>query len=134
MARDGIKLLLAGGLLLFAVMFGMELASSGISNVYGPIDPQQAGTSAEQQAVDAKRGTGAAEASADASRGAGSDQGWYGSEPAGISVSGSNDPRIPRLDHKPVVDRIAGGTADLLQTVSKKGIHLIAKLFSKTTE
>ncbi|MBB6729747.1 DUF3679 domain-containing protein [Cohnella zeiphila] len=131
MARDGIKLLLAGALLLFAVMFGMELASSGISNVYGPVDPSAA-TAAKQQADDIKKETGKAGANADASGNA--DQGWYGKEPDGISVSGADDPRIPRLDHKPVVDRIAGGTADLLQSVSKKGIQLISKLFSKTTE
>jgi len=134
MGRDAIKLLLAAGLLLFAVMFGMELASSGISSVYGPADPAL-GTVGRQHADSPSRA--GVPYGGQASEAEGADEpeaGWYGSEPDGISVNGAGDPRIPRLDHKPVVDRIASGAAGLLQSVSKEGIHLIAKLFGKTTE
>ncbi|RUS48519.1 hypothetical protein [Cohnella sp. AR92] len=127
MSKDLIKLLVVAGAILFAVMFGMELASSGIHEVYGPLD--NGGSAVSGTVRDDP------------------ESGRYGNEPRGISYEESKDDAkkadagqegteaaIPRLDHTPMVDQLAGKTADALQSVSRGGIHFLVNLFSKTTE
>jgi len=131
MGKDLFRLILVGGAIVFAILFGMELASSGIGDVYGPMEtPAGAGahpeTGTQQEAgVRPDAGTAAAPSA---------ENGRFGSEPPGISVGETDDAPIPRLDHTPVIDRLAGKTAEILQNASKGGIHFIVNLFSKTTE
>ncbi|GIO14828.1 hypothetical protein J19TS2_43830 [Cohnella xylanilytica] len=125
MGKDLFRLILVGGAIVFAILFGMELASSGIGDVYGPMEtPAGAGTHPEA-------GTRPDAATAEAPS---AEEGRFGSEPPGISVGETEDDPIPRLDHTPVIDRLAGKTAEILQNASKGGIHFIVNLFSKTTE
>lgn len=127
MSKDLVKLLLIGGAIAFAVMFGMELASSGIRDVYGPLDQTGAGV--------AERATSPSPSPSPVRED--SENGRYGSEPDGISVDstdGKVDAVIPRDDHMPVIDQLANKTAEMLQHASKGGIHFVVDLFSKTTE
>ncbi len=123
MGKDLFRLILVGGAIVFAILFGMELASNGIGDVYGPMEtPAGAGTHPE------------AGIRPDAGTAPSAEEGRFGSEPPGISVGETDDAPIPRLDHTPVIDRLAGKTAEILQNASKDGIHFIVNLFSKTTE
>ncbi|WP_027091159.1 hypothetical protein [Cohnella thermotolerans] len=119
MGRDVFKLLLVGGAIAFAVMFGMELASSGINTVYGPVDAASGAAS-----------TGRAEEPALSPP---ATAGRFGSEPPGISLNGTEEAQIPRLDHKPIINKIASGTAEMLQNASRGGIRFIVGLFDKST-
>jgi hypothetical protein len=125
MRRDTFKLLILAGVVAFAIMYGMELASSGISTVYGPMD-----TPAVRQ---------------DPAAGAGD---WsLPTRPTDRSTTGTattvqtvpydwgttNETAIPRNDHKPIVDRISGKTAEVLHGLSSGGIRLVVSLFDKMT-
>lgn len=136
MRRDIVKLAIVGVLILLAMMYGMELASSGISTVYGPLE--ESGTRIAQDGQrEAEPPDAAAEASeAAAARRAGGAR--FADEPPGIAYDPGTGPdavpAIPRLDREPVVDRLAGKTAETLQQLSKSGIRLIVSLFESATE
>ncbi|WP_080840558.1 hypothetical protein [Cohnella massiliensis] len=135
MKRDIWKLSIVAALLVLAMMYGMELASSGISNVYGPLegeeirsgeagetvpDPETAPEEARERAERTEEGTPAGQR--------------YADEPPGIAYDSEAEPTIPRNDSEPVVDRLAGKTAETLQQLSKSGIRFIVSLFDQATE
>jgi len=125
MSRDLMKLLIVCGAIVFAVMFGMELSSNGISSVYGPMDPSSAGISTPEQ-LNTDAGTEEEAANTD---------GRYADEPEGISLEGEDDEvPMPRNDHTPAIDRLANSAAEALQSVTKGGIHFVVNLFDKTTK
>ncbi|THF74996.1 hypothetical protein [Cohnella fermenti] len=158
MSKDLVKLLVVVGAILFAILFGMELAGSGIHSVYGPIEQNAAspyGELSESQSGIEARGSVSGDRSGQGARTAGSgeeepENARYGNEPEGISydpegaarttaggseaTTGEGEAEIPRLDHKPVVDRLAGKTAEALQSASRGGIRFIADLFGRTTQ
>ncbi|MCC3375675.1 hypothetical protein [Cohnella sp. REN36] len=133
MGRDMLKFAVFAGLIVFAVMYGMELANSGINTVYGPVDRSGAASTRSPQASSPPRQT------ADGGR----SDGRYADEPPGLAVDGATDAAdggtavgpdgyaIPRNDHEPAVDRLAGKTAEALQSLSKGGIRFIVSLFDK---
>lgn len=138
MGRDMLKFAVFAGLIVFAVMYGMELANSGINTVYGPVDRSGAASArSPQQTAD-----GGASQSAGRTASGRSD-GRYANEPPGLAVDGATDAAgrgtavgsdgyaIPRDDHEPAVDRLAGKTAEALQNLSKGGIRFIVSLFDK---
>lgn len=124
MSRDLMKLLVVCGAIVFAVMFGMELSSSGISSVYGPMDSSSVGVSTPEQ-LNTDAGTGKKTEDTN---------GRYADEPKGISLEGGDAVPMPRNDHTPAIDRLANSAAEALQSVSKGGIHFVVHLFDKTTK
>lgn len=125
MSRDLLKVALVCGAIAFAVMFGMELSSNGISSVYGPLDSSSAGVQTAERSDAGSAGTDASRAE---------ESGRYGREPAGISVEGADGAEIPRLDHTPAIDKLANSAAEALQSASRGGIQFIVRLFDKTTK
>ncbi|CAM4001140.1 hypothetical protein COLU111180_18755 [Cohnella lubricantis] len=134
MSRDLMKLLIVCGAIVFAVLFGMELSSSGISSVYGPMDPSIAGV---HDPIHLGEDTdGAEDMNVNASAGSEDDEyagGRYADEPEGISMDADEVP-MPRLDHTPAIDRLANTAAEALQSVSRGGIQFVVHLFDKTTQ
>ncbi|MBB6636196.1 hypothetical protein [Cohnella thailandensis] len=139
MRKDLFKLMIVAGAILFAVLFGMELASSGIQSVYGPVDSGGSASSG------GNRNEASADPVADNPRYQDSyeeeapENARYGNEPEGISYDSEaaaqeGEAVIPRLDRPSMVDRLAGKTAEALQSASKGGIHFIVNLFNRTTE
>ena len=124
MSRDLMKLLIVCGAIVFAVMFGMELSSNGISSVYGPMDSSSSGVSTPEQ-LNTDESTEQKPEETD---------GRYADEPEGISLEGENEVPMPRNDHTPAIDRLANSAAEALQSVSKGGIHFVVHLFDKTTK
>ncbi|MFB9280091.1 hypothetical protein [Cohnella cellulosilytica] len=127
MRRDTFKLLIMAGLLGFAVLYGMELSSKGIESVKGPWETE--GTAVEQPAEDGdwtlpvkepRQGTKSREDSRSSAAGEGLEAGENGEEFG-----------IPRADREPIVDRLSGKTAEVLNNLSRDGIRMVVSLFDK---
>jgi hypothetical protein len=126
MRRDSFKLLILAGIVAFAILYGMELASNGISTVYGPMDTPsvaQDPASVQEDWTLPTRPT---------------DQGAAGRttavEPAvPYDWEAQTETLIPRNDRKPIVDRISGKTAEVLHGLSSGGIRFVVSLFDKMT-
>jgi hypothetical protein len=126
MRRDSFKLLVFAGIVAFAVLYGMDLSSKGITNVNGPLAAN--GLSAESQPSADGVWT-----LPDANN---SGKGVQNSSPAVDDTPFYNwneDPLIPRNDRKPLVDRVSGTTAKVLHDLSRNGIRMIVSLFDKVT-
>ncbi|MFC5703695.1 hypothetical protein ACFPVX_20610 [Cohnella faecalis] len=134
MRRDTFKLLLMAAIVAFAIMYGMELASSGISSVNGPWSSDgKAGAQTKGSVIH-------------------SEEEWELPSPTpqdGATAegktrrqsSGENDDTIrqpdevfiPRNDREPIVDRVSAKTATVLHDVSHSGIRIVVSLFEKIT-
>jgi hypothetical protein len=113
MRKDSLKLLLLAGVVAFAILYGMELSSSGISHVYGPLEQTQSTVhhpvSGDGDWTLPPRRTGR-------------DDTWE-EVPA----------ELPRNDRKPLVDRISGTAAETLHHLSSGGIRFVVSLFDGMT-
>ena len=124
MNRKTWTLFLLGVAIAFIVLFGMEMSTSGIERIYGPLD------GSEQYAYDAEDRVYASETDRriaelekeldDIRRIA------YGDEYAGEH---GRLPGMPVEDDQAAVNKIADSTAGLLQTASSKGIRFVVSLF-----
>jgi hypothetical protein len=126
MRRDSFKLLVFAGIVAFAVLYGMDLSSKGIENVNGPLATN--GLSADSQS------STDGDWSLPAANNAG--KGNQTSPPAVDDTPFYNwneDPLIPRVDRKPIVDRVSGTTARVLHDLSRNGIRIVVSLFDKVT-
>jgi hypothetical protein len=128
MRRDLFKLIVFAGIVVFAVLYGMDLSSKGIRDVNG------------EWGDDSYSQTTGAKASGDE---------WQVPERQGTNTTQRNDTastqddiyymwdeepyELPRHDRKPIVDRLSGATAELLHGISKSGIKLVVSLFDKVT-
>lgn len=145
MRKDSVKLLLMAGGLALAIMYGMELASSGIAAVHGPLgaagSSKGAGTVLHTEddwiASDGQRSeegtrTGSGNAADDPARNGKKVGTSQESQREGTGTD-SSGPVIPRHDREPIVDRVSGKTASVLHDVSKSGIRFVVSLFEKAT-
>ncbi|MDB4867618.1 MAG: hypothetical protein JWR03_1951, partial [Cohnella sp.] len=124
--RDTFKLLILAGVVAFAIMYGMELASSGISTVYGPMD-----SPAVRQDPAAGGGNDWSLPTRQTDRSATGTTTTDQTIPYDWGTQ--NETAIPRNDHKPIVDRISGKTAEVLHGLSSGGIRFVVTLFDKMT-
>jgi len=134
MRRDSIKLMLLAGVVAFAVLYGMDLAGSGIQRVYGPLD--NPGATAEDgsgygPAADDASAVKPDAKSAENGSASGRSSRYYAREPEGIAFDNPDEPVIPRFGKEAVVDRIAGKTGEVLHDLSKEGIRMVAHLFDQ---
>lgn len=122
MRRDTLKLLILAGIVGFAVLYGMELSSKGITDVNGSWDA--GGNLPGQQAPEEEWPLPARQA------------------PVREKPETSDDPylgwdeeinAIPRNDHEPLVDRVSGKTAEVLHDLSRNGIRFVVSLFDRVT-
>ena len=121
MRRDSFRLLLLAGVVVFAILYGMDLSSRGINRVYGPLDEQPDGINPrtqQQQQSDSGDWTLPPQRTTDRQS----------------SLSGRNQNLvIPRHDSEPLIDRVSGATAETLHGLSSGGIRFIVSLFDKVT-
>lgn len=123
MGRDTIKLLILAGIVAFAVMYGMELSSRGITDVNGSWEtdgtvsgPQPPGD--EEWPVPTRHTPVRPEPVP-------STEPYVGWNPQ------ADD--IPRNDREPLVDRVSGKTAEVLHQLSRNGIRFVVSLFDRVT-
>ncbi|MBW5444931.1 hypothetical protein GE107_02480 [Cohnella sp. CFH 77786] len=126
MAKDSLKLLLLAGIVGFAVLYGMELSSSGMKRVYGPMDPPEATV----QSTDQPDAEGDVWTLPPRNSGRG-----HSSQNHTVQdgVREDADLAIPRNDSKPLVDRVSAATAEALHSLSSGGIKFVVSLFDKVT-
>lgn len=124
MKRQSWKWLLLGGALTFLILFGMELSTKGVENIYGPLETETgyAPPSGEvQYASDTDRRIAELEREL--------------AEIRELTYEGSRwreEERLPgmpyREDH-PAVNKLADSTAGMLQNASSKGMRFVVSLF-----
>jgi len=115
MKKDTFRLLMLIGAIGFAVLYGMELASTGIGRVYGPMETPAAARPAPWTAEE--------------------DDEWRLPPPErGHSTYVPADPYpIARSGREPLIDRLSSATAEVLHHISGGGIRFIVSLFDKIT-
>ncbi|KKC47088.1 MULTISPECIES: hypothetical protein [Paenibacillus] len=159
--RSQLKWTVLGAALAAVLMFGMEMTTGGINRVYGPIegsDPAAVGRFAE--AAKAREQLQAAQkyeaelrqlqkkygvqpsAPAEAQTAFAGDAESSGASSGDVSAwngysAGDERYRLPGvapLDSDTGVNRLADGTAGMLQSVSSSGIRMIVTLFDSFTK
>ncbi|GBG12218.1 hypothetical protein B1748_07055 [Paenibacillus sp. MY03] len=124
MKRKTWKLLLLGGALTFIVLFGIEMSTTGIERIYGPMDgsePYANGGDRAYYANETDRRIAELEKELDDVR-----RIAYG------DAYGRDNNRLPGMpveEDTAAVNRIADSTSGILQTASSKGIRFFASLF-----
>jgi len=132
MRRDTFKLAMLAAIVAFAVLYGMELSSRGIENVNGKVisadDESLSDVEATEEWVLPTREPVKQRPSSSKTTDSGKllDEEQYNDWDAELYD-------IPRNDHKPLVDRVSGATAEALHGISKGGIKFVVSLFDKVT-
>lgn len=124
MSRKTWKLLLLVVAIAFIVLFGMEMSTSGIERIYGPMDGSEHYAYDKEDRVYASetdRRIAELEKELDDIRKI-AYGGNYGAEHDRL-------PGMPVEDDQAAVDKIADSTAGLLQSASSKGIRFVVSLF-----
>ncbi|GLX69192.1 hypothetical protein [Paenibacillus glycanilyticus] len=140
--KGALKWVLLGGVLVFIVLYGIEMSSSGIERIYGPIDNK--GTSAIMSEDNAYNQTAADEEQVNAGTSGLSKEADRKiaqlekelQEVRKIAEQNARHERLPGISSdsgEPTVNKVADGTAGLLQSVSNSGIRFIASLFGSVT-
>ncbi|MFF2090354.1 hypothetical protein [Paenibacillus sp. NPDC058174] len=145
MKRSAIKWAIMGGVLVFIVLYAMEMSQTGIERIYGPIEGGQTSVTLPS-AQSPGKGSGV-EGVVDGSS----------SSPSGMSAAaekkiaklekelaevreiaerGSRRERLPGIDggsNEPAVNKLADGTSGFLQSITTGGIKFVVSLFDSVT-
>lgn len=153
--KHSLKWALIGAALALLFMYGLDMASSGIERVYGPVQSSP-GTAAGDLAVSTSAQPGSlhpADSNAPGfSEQAGqprqTDQSAQAGQPSAAALYGPHlqdsaaaayqpiEPRLPGAYgeyREPAVNRVADQTAGMLQSLSSSGIRLVVSLFDSFT-
>jgi len=116
MKKDTFRLLMLIGAIGFAVLYGMELASSGIGRVYGPMETPAAVRPAPPWTAE-------------------EEEEWRLPPPTRRPATYvPADPyTIARSGKEPLIDRLSSATAEALHHISEGSIRFIVSLFDKIT-
>ncbi|MUT66643.1 hypothetical protein [Paenibacillus sp. NEAU-GSW1] len=145
MKRSAWKWTILGGVLVFIVLYAMEMSQTGIERIYGPIEGGE--TSITLPSSSAYNGTSSApreQAEQDAADTGLSDEAERKiasleqelAEVREIAERGARKERLPGIDgdpSEPTVNKLADGTAGFLQSFSSGGIEFVVSLFDKVT-
>lgn len=124
------KWLAIGGALTFLVLFGLEMSTTGIERIYGPIEGGYTDGSYDMGSVDVEsydsetdRRIAELERELEeirrlANGGGDSDEQGY-----------PRLPGVPYEDDQPAVNKLADSTSGMLQSASSKGIRFVVSLF-----
>ncbi|MDQ6421142.1 translation initiation factor 2 [Paenibacillus sp. LHD-117] len=125
MKRKSWKLLLLGGALTFIVLFGMEMSTSGIERIYGPMDGSERytyDTGELTNASETEKRIAELEKELDDIRKIAYGDAYDNGENRRL-------PGMPLEEDQAAVNKIADSTSGLLQTASSKGIRFVVSLF-----
>lgn len=131
MRRDTFKLLVLAGIVAFAVLYGMELSSKGIEDVNGPwesaspIAEQDTSSEAEEEWTLPAATPTEKKAVPSETKKPVDDTPYYDWDEEEFG--------IPRIDRKPIVDRVSGKTAEVLHDLSRNGIKMVVSIFDRVT-
>ncbi|MFD1953385.1 hypothetical protein ACFSL6_04150 [Paenibacillus thailandensis] len=138
MVKDAFKWIAVGGALVFVVLYGLEVSTSGIERIYGPIEGAAASAvgsepaGAEEEERQAER-----MAETDAAAGAAVRIAELEKELKEIKRLAEREAIAEGIkveeDDSPAINRLADGTADLLESVTTGGIRFVVSLFDSVT-
>lgn len=164
MRRQTWKSAFVGGAVALIVLFGIDIATSGIERIYGPVGntggngavgtqsvqqqggQQQAG---QQQTGQQQAGQGQQQAErlpeneifptrqmtvADAQHGRTEDEIRREYERRLQEELAKRLPGLPDMQSQSTVNQVADGTAGVLQSISAKGIRMVVSFFEKVTD
>ncbi|MFC4104004.1 hypothetical protein [Paenibacillus xanthanilyticus] len=152
MRKQPLKWGIVGGMIVLMVMFGIDVATSGVERIYGPVEQQEAtpiasqGPSrAEYPALQPETETGyhprqtAQEQDAPVYRPTVAEAQRHPERAAErytemTQVENERLPGIPDLRDDTTVDKLADGTAGALQSLSSQGIRFVVSLFESVTD
>lgn len=154
MRRQPLKWGIVGGMIVLMVMFGIDVATSGVERIYGPVEEQQAspiaypaagagsGTATVQQETEYSPRQTAQEPVARINRptvGEAQRHPERAAEADALAyelMQSENErlPGIPDLRDDTTVDKLADGTAGALQSLSSQGIRFVVSLFESVTD
>ena len=157
MRRQSFKMAVVGGLVALVVLFGIDIATSGVERIYGPLDDSGAlpvnrlndNSAADQRYYSTTVQSGGADVGQQLPEDAGSSlepHRTVGEAEKGGSrsqtetqqqpVAAQNErlPGIPDTRRDSSVNKLADGTAGLLQSVSSQGIRFIVSFFDSITD
>ncbi|GGD71690.1 hypothetical protein [Paenibacillus nasutitermitis] len=154
MRSHSLKMAVVGGIVALVVLFGIDLASSGIERINGPFKSEQAmpvypdpdtqtslDAAASGPSDDNNVGQEGARRVIDAQHGRQTD--WVKLEAQRqleaqkrleATYSDERLPGVPDLTSDSSVNKLADGTAGMLQSVSSKGIRMIVSFFESVTD
>jgi hypothetical protein len=127
-----------GALIVIAVLYGIELTSQGLADVYGPLDRGTiAPVPAQTEVMGVQTGREETEAGGQPSviteLGGGKGQAADGLASGSAADVGAN-PTLPAASGESSVNRLADNTAGLLQSVSSGGIRFVVSMFDAITD
>ncbi|WP_219836276.1 hypothetical protein [Paenibacillus sp. R14(2021)] len=143
MRRQTMKTALVGGAVALIVLFGIDIASSGIERIYGPVDPSgsissgvqpQAGQAGLLPEDDRLLPALQQRTVADAQHGRTEEEIRREYERLLQEELAKRLPGLPELRSESTVNQVADGTAGVLQSISSKGIRMVVSLFEKVTD
>lgn len=126
MRRNGWKLMAVGGAITFLVLFGMEMSTTGIERIYGPIEGGEGYTTGGGRKLypsETDKRIAELERELDDIR-----RIAYGD----AYKDEKGHPRLPGIPYEndqAAVNKLADSTSGLLQSASSKGIRFIVSLF-----
>ncbi|TCN01547.1 hypothetical protein EV294_1011004 [Paenibacillus sp. BK033] len=140
--KGAFKWILLGGVLVFIALYGIEMSSSGIERIYGPIEKNNSSSivseddrynlaASDEESPTVKSGGLSTEADRKIA-----ELEKELKEVRKIAEQNARHERLPGLSSdsgEPTVNKVADGTAGLLQSVSNSGIRFIASLFGSVT-
>ncbi|QAY66337.1 hypothetical protein [Paenibacillus protaetiae] len=133
MRWNALKWVLLGGAIVIMVIYGMEVSTSGIERIYGPIEGGQPSSIAAEPSVSS--GKPAAETTGDRlteQRIAKLEKELQEVRRLAEEQAKENGRPIDQSDNA-AVNKLADGTAGLLQTVTTSGIKWVVSLFDSVT-
>ncbi|MFF2481614.1 hypothetical protein [Paenibacillus sp. NPDC058071] len=140
MKKNAIKWMVLGGVLVFIVLYAMEMSQTGIERIYGPIEGGRptavAGNGSLEEdytepEAEPAYGKGGAPLSDEAERKIARLEKEL-AEVRKLAELNSQKERLPGIktgDGKPTVNKLADETAGLLQSVSSGSIKFVVSLF-----
>ncbi|CAH1220986.1 hypothetical protein PAECIP111893_04655 [Paenibacillus plantiphilus] len=135
MRRQSVKMAVVGGAIAIVVLFGIDMATSGVERINGPIDQQQALPvdplpSEDGLGLDPEREGLIREAEQMIER--------LKAEQAQASAEEQSEnerlPGMPDLSEQSTVNKLADGTAGFLQSLSSRSIRFVVSIFDSVTD
>ncbi|XEC96789.1 hypothetical protein AB6A23_09770 [Paenibacillus tarimensis] len=134
MKRNSVKWAVIGGVIVFMLLYGIEIATTGIESVYGPVGERRAAPVTELLPQDRYTERNNSETEP---LNAGREEPVVARTPAAETDEYVyQTERLPGMygeSREPAVNRVAESTAGLLQSLSSNGIRFVVSLFESVT-
>ncbi|MGO4696280.1 hypothetical protein AB4Z50_18565 [Paenibacillus sp. 2TAB26] len=145
MKRNALKWTVLGGALAIIIMYGIDMSSSGIERIYGPIEGSSGYTEILQteqnvqpvndfQKEQQQKIAQLEQELKELKRLAAYDDETTGETAETFPAENERMPGLPLKSDQPAVNKIADSTSGLLQNMSSEGIRMVVSIFDGLTK